>query len=389
VRPQSEPAVRFGFLAIGAVALLVTGLVIGYLPRWRARIELVHRTEALSIPSVSVTNATKGRSSIGVPFSAEIRPWIEAPILARSSGYLKRWLVDLGTRVNQGDLLAEIETPEINQELDRARAELTQAEAALVLSKSTAERWTQLLKTASVAEQEAAEKQADFALKTATVEGAKASVRRLEELVSFARVLAPFPGVITRRNVDVGDLITAGSPHELFRLAQVQTLRVFVRVPQSMVSSAKLGTEASVIIGDSASRRVSAKIVRTAGVLEPESRTLLVELELDNSDGRILAGSFAQVVFAPDAIGDILVVPANTLLFRAEGVQVAILGKDDIVELRTIEVGRDFGASVEVRSGVSLEDRIILNPPDALSNGMHAQIAEDRKFGRENTNSSR
>lgn len=216
-----------------AVVLVAVAVIAGLLPRLRARAALSAETRELAVPTVAVVSPAPGKPVTSPPLPAEVKAWIEAPIYARASGFLKRWLVDLGARVETGQLLAEIETPELDQELERARHQLAEAEAALALSKTTADRYTELLKTASVSEQETAENQADFALKTATVQAARANVRRLEELQKFARVVAPFAGVVTARRVDVGDLVTAGSSKELFRLAQTDKLRVYVRVPQA------------------------------------------------------------------------------------------------------------------------------------------------------------
>jgi len=304
-----------------------------------------------------------------------VRPFVEAPIYARASGYLKRWLVDLGGTVEAGQLLAEIDSPELNQELARARAELAQAEAALALARVTATRWADLLKTASVSEQETAEKQSDLALKSATVDGARANVHRLEELQSFERVTAPFAGVITARRTDVGELVAAAGGRELFRLAQTGTLRVYVRVPQTAARAVKLGQIAELTIPELPGRIVPAKVVRTSGAMDPSSRTLLTELEVDNAKGEILAGSYAQVRFPNAQSEAVLTLPSNTLLFRAEGLQVGVVGADGTVALRGVTLGRDFGATVEVLAGVGPADRVIVNPADSLLNGARVRLA--------------
>jgi RND family efflux transporter MFP subunit len=284
--------------------------------------------------------------------------------------------VDIGAAVEAGQLLAEIDTPELDQELARTRAELAQADAALGLARITAARWTELLKTASVSEQEAAEKQADLALKSATVEAGRANARRLEELQSFGRVTAPFAGVITARNIDLGDLISANSGRELFRLAQTRTLRVFVRVPQTAARSIAIGLTAELTLPELPGRVFAAKVARTAGAMEPGSRTLLTELEVDNAQGEIFAGSYAQVRFRELKQEAALTLPANTLIFRAEGPQVGVVNADGKVELRQVEVGRDFGPTIEILEGISLGDRVILNPADALVSGVTVRLAE-------------
>src|SRR5256885_4921140 len=294
--PPARPSrFRPGRAAQVALAVIAVALLIGLLPRWHARQALAVETRELAVPTVSVVSPVQGKPVVGVSLPAEVKPYVEAPIYACASGFVKRWLVDIGDRVESGQLLAEIDTPELDQELARARAEQAQAEAGLALAKTTATRWSQLLKTASVSEQETAEKQADLALKTATVEAARANVRRLEELKSFASVVAPFAGIITARRTDVGQLITAGSARELFRLAQTRTLRVYVRVPQTLSRAVEAGQKAELTLTEFPGRKFEAKIVRTAGAMEPDSRTLLTELEVDNPRGEILAGSYAQV----------------------------------------------------------------------------------------------
>jgi RND family efflux transporter MFP subunit len=310
---------------------------------------------------------------------AEIAAYVEAPIYARASGYLKRWLVDIGDHVEPGQLLAEIETPELDQQLAQSKAELAEDNAALDLAGITASRWTDLLKTASVSEQETAEKLADLKLKSAVVEAARANVERLEDLKGFARVTAPFAGTITERNTDVGQLITAGNSRELFRLAQTSPLRVYVRVPQSMSQAVKTGQKADLSLNELPGRKFEAKVVNTAGAMEPNSRTLLTELEVDNSRGEILAGSYAQVRFTDTVGAPALTLPANTLLFGSKGMQVGIVGDDGKVKMRTITLGRDFGQSVEVVEGVTANDRVILNPADSLTDGVAVHIAEPLK----------
>ena len=275
--------------------------------------------------------------------------------------------------------LTAADTPELDQELARARAGLAQAEAGLALAKTTAARWSELLKTASVSEQETAEKQADLALKSATVEAARANVRRLEELKSFASVTAPFAGTIIARRTDVGQLITAGSSRELFRLAQTRTLRVYVRVPQTLSRAVESGQRAELTLTEFPGRKFEAKIVRTAGAMEPESRTLLTELEVDNARGEILAGSYAQVRFTETGPEAALTLPSNTLLFRAEGMQVGLVNADEQVELRRVTLGRDFGQVVEVLEGVGPTDRVILNPSDSLTAGATVRIGATPK----------
>jgi RND family efflux transporter MFP subunit len=368
---QSHP--RLGRIAFVLLVLIVIAALAGFLPRWHKRSALGAETKELSVPTVSVTKPHPAKVTDPMLITAEVRPFLEAPIYARANGYLKKWYADIGSEVQAGQLLAEIDTPELNQELAQVRAQLLQAEAALDLAKTTAARWADLLKSASVSEQEEAEKRADLALKTATVEASRANVRRLEELQGFTRVLAPFAGTITARGTDVGQLITANSGKELFRLAQTKTLRVFVRVPQTAARAVTTGQLAEVLIPELPRQVFHAKVVRSSGAMNADSRTLLTELELDNSRNQILSGSFAQVRF-PDLKAEApLTVPGNAVIFRSEGTQVALVEKDS-VQLKNVTLGRDFGPRVEVLSGLAPDDSVIVNPPDSLTSGMTVRV---------------
>ena len=378
--PQSAPPpVKLGRIFVIVAVLIVIGLAVGLIPRMLARRALVKETAENAIQSVAVVSPEPGKSEMGVPLPAEVQAFVEAPIYARASGYLKKWDVDIGQHVEAGQLLAEIDTPELDQQLEQAKAEVAQADANLTLAKSTSERWVDLLKTASVSEQETAEKQADFELKKANLEAANANLHRLADLKSFARVTAPFAGTITARDTDVGQLITAGNGRWLFRLAQTDPLRVYVHVPQTLSRAVELGQRAELSISEFPGRKFQAKIVRTAGAMDPVSRTLLAELEVDNPKNEILAGSYAQVRFH-DTMGDpTLTLPANTLLFRSEGMQVGVVDSGGKVEIRNVRLGRDFGQTVEIVECVQAGDHVIMNPPDALSSGMTVRVAEPTK----------
>jgi membrane fusion protein, multidrug efflux system len=358
------------------VVLVVLGVLAGVLPRHLRRAALAVETRELGRQTVSVGSPASGDIGTSLLFPAEVRPFVEVPVYARTSGYLKRWLVDIGAKVQEGDLLAEIDTPELNQELAQAKAMLAQAEAGLELARTTAARWAELLKTASVSEQEAAEKQADLNLKLANVEAARSNVRRLEELQSFELVKAPFAGTVVTRGTDVGQLITAGSARELFRLAQVSVLRVYVRVPQSLARSVVAGQKAELDLPELPAHPFPAQVVRTAGAMNAESRTLLVELQVDNARREIYAGCFAQVRFTDARPAAALALPSNTLLVRPEGTQVGVVNDGGKVELRKVTLGRDFGSTVEILEGVSPADRIILNPSDSLVAGTEVRVAE-------------
>jgi len=374
--PDGPSRARF-FGLVGVVAVVLSGAVLaGLLLRWRQRTALAAEQGDQAVPSVIVVMAEPSRGGAGVLIAADIKPWIEAAIHARASGFLKRWMVDMGAKVEAGQLLAEIETPELDQELERARHEVAQTEAALELSQITAERYADLVKTASVSEQENAEKQADLKLKSANMAAARSSVRRLENLQAFGRVTAPFAGTITARKTDVGELVAASGGKELFRLAQRDKLRVQVRVPQSEAVGIAPGMAAELLIPEQPGRVFTGQVARTSGEISSDSRTLLTELEVDNANGEILAGSFAQVRFMGGKQGGRLALPANTLLFRAEGPQVGVVQPDGKVEMRTVKVGRDFGQIVEILGGVNPTNQVIVNPPDSLASGTTVRVAE-------------
>jgi RND family efflux transporter MFP subunit len=370
---NSQSPTNLGRAVIVVVALIVIGLVAGFVPRFLHREALDKEMADLSTPTVRVVNATPGKASDTLVLPAEVRAFTEAPIYARASGYVKRWYVDIGARVTAGQLLADIDTPELDQQITGARAELAQAEAARALSRITAERWAELLKTSSVSEQENAEKQADLKLKEANVDAAKANVHRLEDIFSYTHVTAPFSGTLTLRGIDVGDLISSGK--ELFRLADTSKLRVFVRVPQSATPNVATGVTAQLTVPELPASNFTARVVRTAGAIDTASRTLLTELEVDNPQNEILPGSYAQVTFGDLKRDPTLVLPANTLLFRAEGTQVGVVEPDGHVELKKILIGRDFGKTVEVLAGITATDRVIFNPPDALVSGTNVRVA--------------
>jgi RND family efflux transporter MFP subunit len=373
--PSAPPPVRLRRIAEIVVVLIVIGLVIGLVPRWLARHKLLAEMRTESVVTVNVISPAASKPDLGTPLPAEVQAFVQASIHARASGYLKNWFVDIGDHATNGQALAEIDTPELDEQLAQARAELDQARAALDLAKITAGRWTELLKTASVSEQETAEKTADYTLKQANVEAARANVQRLEDLKKFDRVTAPFDGTVTARNTDIGQLIAAESGPELFRMAQTDPLRVYVRVPQPFIHAIAPGQKAELTFTELPGRIFTAEVMRTAGAVDPASRTLLVELQLPNPRGEILAGSYAQVRFNEAAVASVLTLSDNALIFRSQGMQVAVVGADNKVSLRSVKLGRDFGSTVEVLDGIQANDQIINNPPDSIEDGLTVQVA--------------
>ena len=371
----TPPPVRLARIVEIIVVLIIIGLILGFLPRWIHRRDLQKEMHADAVITVDVISPVASQSDFGTPLPAEVEAFIQASIHARASGYLKKWYVDIGETVTNGQLLAEIDTPELDQQIAQARAQLDQSNAALKLAKTTSDRWTNLLQTASVSEQETAEKTGDYALKKADVEAVRANLQRLEDLKKFDRITAPFDGTVTLRNTDIGQLIAADSGPELFRVAQTNPLRIYVRVPQPLVHAITPGQKAEMTFQELPGRIFEATVTRTAGAVDPSSRTLQVELQVPNPHGEILAGSYAQVRFtqATDTHG--LTVSDNALIFRAQGMQVAVVGTDNKVQLHSITLGRDSGSTVEVLAGLKADDRVIVNPPDSIADGMTVQIA--------------
>lgn len=379
--PSAEtrrPRVKFRLVA-SIVVVITLAVLAGMIPRLRQRAALAVETQNLAMTRVAVVSAAPDTIGADLLLPAEIEPWIESPIYARASGYLKSWLVDIGTPVKKGQLLAVIETPDLDQELDQTRHQLAEAEASLSLARITAARYAELVKSASVSEQDNAEKQADLALQTANVAAAQAAVRRLEYLESFSRVTAPFTGTITARNCDVGELITAGNTKELFRLSQTDKLRVYVNVPQSDAAGVVAGQTAELLVHELPGRQFTAKVVRSAGQISSDSRTLLTELEVDNKNNEILAGSFEQVKFAVSKPQNTLTLPTGSVIFGAEGPHVAVVLTNDRIEMRSVRLGRNYGQVIEILAGVEPHQRVVLNPPESLMPGTVVSVVESKQ----------
>jgi RND family efflux transporter MFP subunit len=370
------PMLRWFFVLFLVFTLL--GIFV-FLQRKTEHRVLAEQTERMAVPYVSVIHATTvdGESAMVLPGS--LKAYVESPIYARTNGYLQKWYKDIGSRVNKGDLLAEIDTPEVDQQLAQSRADLTTAQANVGLSGTTATRYQDLLKTDSVSKQDVDNANGDFAAKKAMVQSAEANVKRLEDMESFKRVYAPFTGVITQRNVDTGTLINAGnggaSTKEMFDLAQIDPIRVFVSVPQSYGPSIHTGLKACLALSEIPGRTFCGSVARTANSIDPDTRTLLTEVDVPNPSGILLPGAYAQVQFDAKLTGQRLTLPINALLFRPEGTMAAVVGPDHRLNLKKLTIGRDFGTTVEVLQGVSPEDSIVVNPPDALEQDQAVNVA--------------
>ena len=363
-----------------AVATAVVIVVAGILPRIQARTALRRETAEMAIPAVVVVQPKRSAPAQEIVLPANVQAFADAPIYARTNGYLRRWYVDIGSRVKEGQLLAEIDTPEVNQQLRQSLADLATAQANLNLSKITSERYAGLLKTDSVSKQESDNAAGDYEAKQANLQSAQANVKRLEELKSFQKIYAPFSGVITARNTDVGALIDSGSSGgvrtELFHIVQPDKLRVYVSVPQVYSQAAKPGLTAELTLSEFPGRPFEGKLVRTANAIDPASRTLLVEIAVKNPTGQLFTGSYAEVHLKLPTAASAFILPVNTLLFRAEGLRIATVGEGQKVELKPITIGHDFGSEVEVIAGLSGSENVIVNPPDSVVTGETVRITQ-------------
>ncbi|MDP8985581.1 MAG: efflux RND transporter periplasmic adaptor subunit [Pseudomonadota bacterium] len=364
-----------------SLLLLVIALALvawGEISRGRARNALGKESARDALPTVVTVSANRTALGEELVLPGTVQAVAEAPLYARTSGYLKVWHADIGTPVKKGQLLAEIESPEVDQQLSQARADLETARANENLSSSTNRRWQSLLSTESVSKQDADEKAGDAAAKKAVVASAAANVARLRDLESFKHVVAPFDGVVTARNTDIGALINAGgqSPgSELFRVADTRTLRIYVQVPEAYAAATQPGLEAQLQFAEQPGKHYVAQTVRTSHALDPSLRTLQVELQLDNANREVLPGAYAEVHFQLPADAQALRLPANTLVFRAQGLQVATVDGTQHIKLKTIVPGRDFGSSIEVLSGIDADDKVVVNPPDSITDGLSVRIA--------------
>ncbi|MFZ0285384.1 MAG: efflux RND transporter periplasmic adaptor subunit [Terriglobales bacterium] len=376
--PSGRPAHAW-WIAILVFAGVVTLVVSGILPRIQARNTLALETKEMAIPTVTVVHPQPTPPSKEIILPANVQAYIDAPIYARSNGYLKKWYVDIGARVKSGQLLADIEAPEVDQQLRQARADLATSEANLSLAQITANRYVGLLKTDSVSKQDTDNAEANFAAQKATVQAMEANVKRLEQLQSFEKIYAPFTGVITARNTDIGALIDSGSAGgtrtELFHIVQPDRLRVYVNVPQTYSQAARPGLSADLVLPEFPGRRFPGKLVRTADAIDTNTRTLLVEIAVNNPTGTLLSGAYAEVHLKLPGSMSSFTLPVTTLLFRSEGLRVVTVNNDR-AELRPIILGRDYGATVEVVAGLTGNESVIANPPDSIVSGEEVRVAQ-------------
>ena len=379
--PEVPPAPPRKALMIVGI-LLVVLLIAGAITLWdrvshgRA---LAKETERETVPTVAVVYPQSEKPDEELVLPGSLQAYEESPIYARTSGYLVRWYKDIGSKVTKGELLAKIDTPEVDQELNQMRATRQQTLAQMELAKISSDRWQNLRKTDSVSEQEADQQVSGYKQAQANLAAADANVRRLEQLEGFKDVYAPFSGVLTKRNVDPGALINAGAGvagRELFDIARVDPLRVYTSVPQAYAPSIKVGAKTVVTLQEFPGQKFTGLITRTAEAIDPATRTLLTEVDVPNKDGRLLPGSFGEVHFAVGTNVNKVTVPVNAMLFRAEGPQLAVIGPDKRVQLRPINIGRDYGTTLEILGGVSPADPVVVNPSDSLEEGQPVNVAQ-------------
>ena len=365
-----------GRAVLGTLVVLVTLFLVGMFPRWRANAALTSAVRDQR-PTVSVvtTQRLDGASNLVLPGSTQAIQ--ETAIYARTNGYVRKWYADIGAKVEAGQLLAEIETPEIDQELNQARAAAQQAAANLELARATLKRWDYLLQKKVVSAQEFDEKKAGSDARQADFTAAQANVKRLEETQGFQKIVAPFSGIVTARTVDNGMLVSAGSAGQsqpLFRVAQIDTLRIYVTVPQTYASSIKPDQNATVSFREISDKAFSAKIVRTAGALDPAARTLLTELQVANTDRKLFPGMYAEIKFAFPQDGRTLLVPGNTIIVQSDGPKVLTVDAKQTIRARPVKLGRDLGDKVEILSGLDPAEPLVANPSDSLREGIEVKV---------------
>jgi RND family efflux transporter MFP subunit len=367
---------RFRRILIVGGAVVLSGLVVGFIPQLRQRQIATADTNQLAVPTVAVVSPAAKIPGSGLNLPAEVKPWQEASIFARVNGYLKSWLVDIGAHVEKDQLLAEIDTPDLDQQLAQAHSQAALAKKSLELAKSTNDKWQKLWHEGVVSELDAENTATSQGTNQANTEAFAANLRFLEQEVAFKRVTAPFTGTITIRNVNVGDLITANNTSfEMFHIQQTDPLRVYFRIPQTQAPSIAVGQTFDVQVGAQSAKTYPGKVISTSEAVSPDSRTMLVELQVDNSKNEILPGSYATIRVPQSVLGKILILPDNTLIFRGKNQQVGVVDAKGVVQLRDVKVGRDFGIQSEILSGVTESDKVIVNPSDSLTTGTTVRLA--------------
>src|SRR6266481_3384237 len=364
-----------------AIALIVTAALLGsgIRSRVKARTTLDAVTARMALPAVSVVSPKQTSPAEEIILPGNVQPFITSPIYSRTNGYLKKWYFDIGAHVKQGQLLAVVDTPEVDQQLQQSLSNLNTAKANLTLAEITKNRYEGLLKKNAVSQQDADNDIGTYNANKAIVDANQANVKQLQALQSFEKIYAPFDGIIIARNTDIGDLINSGSSStartDLFHISQPDKLRVYVNVPEEYSQGIKVGMTADLSLAEFPGRKFQGKLVRTAEAINATTRTLLIEIEVDNPSGTLLTGSYAEVHLKVATHASTLLVPVNTLLFRSEGLRAGVV-KDGKVVLAAVTPGRDFGNQIEIVSGLKPDDQVIINPPDSLVSGQRVQIVQ-------------
>ncbi|MCU1224522.1 MAG: hypothetical protein JWQ42_2615 [Edaphobacter sp.] len=371
---------RKPWLVLGITLIAVTAVLVwGIWSRVRARAVLSGETAQVARPAVSVVSPKRTAPAQEIILPGNVQPFISSPIYARTNGYLRKWYFDIGAHVKQGQLLAVIETPEVDQQLEQSFSNLNTAKANLALAETTKNRYQGLLKDNAVSQQDVDNAVGTYNANKAIVEANQANVRQLQALQSFEKIYAPYDGVITARNIDIGDLINSGSSGgvktDLFHISQPGTLRVYVNVPEEYSQGMKTGTTADLSLAEFPGRKFQGRLVRTANAINVTTRTLLIEVDVDNPAGTLLTGSYAEVHLAVPAQASTYLLPVNTLIFRSEGLRVGIV-KDGKVTLSAVTPGHDFGNEIEIVAGLKADDQAIINPPDSIVSGQDVQIVQ-------------
>src|SRR6266852_4741170 len=377
-QPRSKGSRFFTILFLVVIVLVLVGALTLFQRRSQYQ-ALAKETETLAIPTVAVIHATVESAEEDLVLPGAMQAYVESPIYARTNGYLKKWYHDIGSRVAKGEILADIDTPEVDQQLSQVRADLNTAQANANLSKITAARYQELIKTDGVSKQEVDNAVGALEAKVAIVKSAEANVRRLEDLESFKHIYAPFSGVITRRTVDTGTLINAGNggaSQELFVLAQTDPIRAYVSVPEAYASSIRAGLGAFLEVTQYPGQNFQGKVVRTAESIDPGTRTLLTEVDVPNHNGALLPGGYAQAHLQVKVTGARLAVPVNALLFRSEGLRAVVVDANHKTHLKSLTIGRDYGTTLEVLQGLDASDWIVLNNADSLDDGQEVHVKE-------------
>jgi RND family efflux transporter MFP subunit len=382
--PARKKTLRIGLAVFFLVVIVALGIAVVYGLRtrsaWTAALQQ-QTNENVANRSVAVVHPRQAPPKIEVDLQGQTQAYVQAPIYAQTTGYLKKWNFDIGSHVKQGDVLGEIDTPQVDQQFYEAKANLVQAHSALELSNITYQRDQDLLRRKVIAQQDFDSAESDLRGKQASVNADQAALLRLQALEDFKLLKAPFAGIVTARNTDIGQIVNAGSGNALFVVSQVDPLRVFINVPESMTQDVQVGSTAELSFSEVPGNTFPGKVVRTAGSIDQASRTLLTEIDVPNPDGRLFAGASVQIHLSTGGDRRSILIPANTLIFQSDGTSVAAVGPEGEVALKKIKIGKDLGTSVEVTQGLSKDDRVILDPAAGLASGQIVNVRPSKDEG--------